>query len=132
MDSFFCFARDSSANKNTTEGRYVIEMIAEKNNKKEAVYFILMFLTYYGSNALFWEFIVVYLTDAGYTATFAGGLITITYLINLLVQPVVGVFSAPENIAVVCCAFGTQRLPFILCNKPSVAFSGSNDISCCF
>ena len=63
-------------------------MIAEKNNKKEAVYFILMFLTYYGSNALFWEFIVVYLTDAGYTATFAGGLITITYLINLLVQPV--------------------------------------------
>jgi len=93
LDSFFCFARDSSANKNTTEGRYVIEMIAEKNNKKEAVYFILMFLTYYGSNALFWEFIVVYLTDAGYTATFAGGLITITYLINLLVQPVVGVFS---------------------------------------
>lgn len=93
MDSFFCFARGSSANENTTEGRYVIEMIAEKNNKKEAVYFILMFLTYYGSNALFWEFIVVYLTDAGYTATFAGGLITITYLINLLVQPVVGVFS---------------------------------------
>ena len=65
----------------------------EREQKRNGLFFILIFLTYYGSNALFWEFIVVYFTQAGYKATFAGSIITATYLLNLLVQPAVGIVS---------------------------------------
>lgn len=100
------------------------ERVNDPSLRRQTVCFGCAYGVYYGIYCLFLSFMVTYLTMAGYSPIFCGVAGTLTYLISILTQPLMGYLTDSVlsirrclQIAVTVTLAGTVLLPSVLSRR---------------